>query len=269
MDSELYAIYKALVEANRQAQTNREIKNAYIFIDSQAAIKRLLNLSKTGGQHTTWKVYSLVDKLSQQNISTKFYWVPGHYGIYGNEMADKAAKAAQEKEVIEDSFTSLSYLKRKIRENTLQEWKEKWEASKSKGKHYSSIVKDSPSLTLKAPKEKIVKRTHSAYYQLKLGRGFFKSFTSKIGDNPDNKCLRECDSIQTPRHLVLYCKKYQEERKILEKALLGLPLSLENLFSIRKGREALIQYLSKTEIATYQWLQQMEDGSREDLEGTS
>src|SRR5215471_1664328 len=108
MDSELYAIYKALVEANRQAQTNREIKNAYIFIDSQAAIKRLLNLSKTGGQHTTWKVHSLVDKLSQQNISTKFYWVPGHYGIYGNEMADKAAKAAQEKEVIEDSFTSLS-----------------------------------------------------------------------------------------------------------------------------------------------------------------
>ena len=53
MDLELYAIYKALVEANRQAQTTREIKNAYIFIDSQATIKQLLNLSKTGSQHTT------------------------------------------------------------------------------------------------------------------------------------------------------------------------------------------------------------------------
>ena len=53
MDAELYAIYKALVEANRQIQTTREIKNIYIFIDSQAAMKRLLNLSKTGGQYTT------------------------------------------------------------------------------------------------------------------------------------------------------------------------------------------------------------------------
>jgi hypothetical protein len=79
-------------------------------------------------------------------------------------MADKAAKAAQEKEVIEHSFTSLSYLKRKIRENTLQEWKGKWVACKSKGKHYSYIVKDSAPFALKAPKEKTAKRTHSAYY---------------------------------------------------------------------------------------------------------
>ena len=108
-------------------------------------------------------------------------------------MADKAAKAAQEKEVIEDSFTSLSYLKRKIRENALQKWKEKWEASKTKGKHYSSIVKDSAPFTLKAPKEKTVKRIYSTYYQLKLGKGFFKAFTSKIGGNVDNMCFRECN----------------------------------------------------------------------------
>src|SRR5215471_14180766 len=123
-------------------------------------------------------------------------------------MANKAAKAAQEKEVIEDSFTSLSYLKRKIRENILQEWKNKWEASKSKGKHYSYIVRDGASFTLKASKEKTAKRIHSAYYQLKLGRGFFKSFISKIDRNTDNKCFRECRFIQSPKHLILHCKKY-------------------------------------------------------------
>jgi len=110
-------------------------------------------------------------------------------------MADKAAKAAQEKEVIRSSFTSLSYVKRKIRESTLQEWKEKWEACKSKGKHYSHIVKDSVPFSLKAPREKTVKKTHSAYYQLKLGRGFFKSFTSKIDKTIDNKCFKGCNSI--------------------------------------------------------------------------
>ena len=90
-----------------------------------------------------------------------------------------------------------------------------------------------------------------------------------MGENTDNKCFRECNSVQTPEHLVLYCKKYKEVRKILKKALFRLPLSLENVFSLRKGRRALIQYLSKTEIATYRWLQQIEDGGREDLEGMS
>ena len=67
-------------------------------------------------------------------------------------------------------------------------------------------------------------------------------------------CFRECNSTQTPGHLILSYKKYREQRKILKMVLLRLPLSLENVFSTRKGREALIQYLSKTEIATYRWL---------------
>ena len=87
--------------------------------------------------------------------------------------------------------------------------------------------------------------------------------------NIDNKCFRACNSRQTLEYLVLYYKKYKEVRKILKKALFRLPLSLENVFSLRKGRRALIQYLSKTEIATYKWLQQIEEGNGEDLERTS
>ena len=110
-------------------------------------------------------------------------------------MADKAAKAAQEKEVIREAFTSLSYLKRKVRESTLQEWKEKQEACKNKGKHYSYIVKDNAPFNLKAPKEKAKKRTHAAYYQIKLGKGFFKSFTSIFNSTAENKCFRDCNTI--------------------------------------------------------------------------
>jgi len=130
-------------------------------------------------------------------------------------MADKAAKAAQEKEVIRNSFTSLSYLKSKIRESTLQEWKEKWEVCKSKGKHYS-YIKSNASFSLKAPEEKTAKRTHSAYHQLELGKGFFKLFTSIIGETVDNKCFRECDTSQTLKHLILFYKRYEQEREILK-----------------------------------------------------
>ncbi len=46
MDAELYAVYKALEHLKQQ---RLEEKQVYIFIDSQAAIKRLQLNSFTGG----------------------------------------------------------------------------------------------------------------------------------------------------------------------------------------------------------------------------
>jgi hypothetical protein len=50
---------------------------------------------------------------------------------------------------------------------------------------------------------------------------------------------------------VLHCKQYRKERKKIEKAL-GLTLSLSKLFNTRKGKEAILAFLQKTQIATLQ-----------------
>jgi hypothetical protein len=57
---------------------------------------------------------------------------------------------------------------------------------------------------------------------------------------------------------VLHCKHYRKERKEIEKAL-GLTLSLSKLFNTRKGKEAILAFLQKTQIATSQWLLQAGD----------
>src|SRR6266704_1433977 len=89
MDVKLYAVYRALEYLKQQ---RLEKKQVYIFIDSQAAIKRLQLNSFTGGQELVFKIIQSCSYLASKNISINFYWVPSHLRIYRNKIVDKLAK---------------------------------------------------------------------------------------------------------------------------------------------------------------------------------
>jgi hypothetical protein len=161
---------------------------------------------------------------------------------------------------MQSSYTSLAYIGRAAREKILGQWKDNWQQSKNKGKHYTRISKGNYSFSLKAPKDKYPKRLQLAFFQLKLGKGFFKSFSKTIGKDKEGRCFRDCRAIQTPKHLLLECRLYWEERKEMQRQL-GSSLSLKKLFCTKKGREALFLFLSRTKIATRKWL--MEAGPLE------
>ena len=76
----------------------------------------------------------------------------------------------------------------------------------------------------------------------------------KIGKADGDRC-RRCDKENT-EHLVLHCTRYNKERREIKRALLGLPLTLQVLFCIIAGKEALASYLQKTKICTTEWLQE-------------
>ena len=250
MDAELYAVYRALEYLKQQ---RLEEKQVYIFIDSQAAIKRLQLNSLTGGQELVFKITQSCSYLASKNISINFYWVPSHLGIYGNEIADKLAKKGLTRRKIQSSYTSLSHIERLAREKILEQWKNNWQQNKNKGKHYTRICKGYYSFSFKAPKDKYPKKLQLAFYQLKLGKGYFKSFSKTIGKDKERRCFRECSFVQTPKHLLLDCNLYREERREMQKKL-GSSLSLKKLFCTKKGREVLFLFLSKTGIATREWL---------------
>jgi hypothetical protein len=98
------------------------------------------------------------------------------------------------------------------------------------------------------------KRTQAAYYQLKLGKGFFRQFSRAIGKDNKGECFSNCTSLQTPKHLLLHCKHYRKERKKMKDALNTPILTLQLLFITAKGSAALIAFLEKTKIATASWL---------------
>lgn len=63
------------------------------------------------------QIYQKAKELVQQGHSISVRWVPGHSGIEGNERTDKAAKeAAMKVRVRTAKWTSLTHVKRKIKE---------------------------------------------------------------------------------------------------------------------------------------------------------
>ena len=60
--------------------------------------------------------------------------------IKENELVNKAAKKGIELQYIfSESYISLAFIKRKIRETGLIDWNNIWLESKSKGKHYKQF----------------------------------------------------------------------------------------------------------------------------------
>ena len=67
-------------------------------------------------------------------------WVPEHINIKENELADKAAKKkAKLQHTTAESYISLAFIKRKIRESGLIEWNQICSVLKSKDKHYNQF----------------------------------------------------------------------------------------------------------------------------------
>jgi ribonuclease HI len=63
--------------------------------------------------------------LSLQNNKIYISWVLGHKEIQGNEHAFRLAKAGLKRKAI-NPVTSLSYLKRKAKEEIIASWKQEW-----------------------------------------------------------------------------------------------------------------------------------------------
>src|SRR5438034_3732965 len=133
-DAELFAIEKVFEIAfnNRKLKTEK----VWFFSDSQAAIKRLRNSSLKPGQYYFQSIRKWAEKLQNNNIQMQLEWVPGHINIKGNELADKAAKKGTKlQRTAIESYISIAYIRRKIKESALFDWINIWQTSKAKGKH--------------------------------------------------------------------------------------------------------------------------------------
>ena len=261
-DAELIAISKVLQALLAKRRTPNQPLEAYIFVDSQAALQKIGGFSDIAHQ-----ARHLLAKLAGHNVTVNLRWVPGHVGITGNELADQLAKKGLEVDYQGSPYISLSFLRRRIRETSIDSWKDLWtfeetreaEGRKARGlgTQYRRIARDCLRFSYKPNLPTSARRTQTAFIQLRLGIGYIKAYQRTIGKVASGhcRCLRGQHN-QTVTHLLLFCKRYREQRKRMTRALGGgQPLSLPTLFMTKLGREALTGFLASTEICTAKWFE--------------
>ena len=87
----------------------------------------------------------------------------------------------------------------------------------------------------------------SAYYSIKFGHGFYRSYLYRFDKSDDDKC--RCGLKETPVHLLRTCRLYSEYRtRILRDAN-----SLDSIFLSIPGQEEVLEFLRKTRIGTLKW----------------
>ncbi len=153
-------------------------------------------------------------------------------------MADQFAKYGLFMKESKESFTSISHLRRRAREQDISNWKANWDEEATRhtnGQHsvgigqlYQSMVNYDPRISRKPDLLDLPKKHQSAFIQLKTGVGYLKIYFKCIECSEDDRCFGRCSAKQNTKHLVLECKRYSKERRlmgiVLEEARLSVSL---------------------------------------------
>lgn len=250
-NGELEAITRALEHAGRWARYRDRVM---IYSDSQAAILRHNSTNDKPGQSWVARSIAAAKILNERGIKVTLEWVPGHCDIPGNIEADRLAKIAAA-EPPDDNFpTSLAYITQLTMEMKNEEWTRKLAEFKQKhagtSTSYSNLYSWQIRNKLWTPRG-TKKEICSAFFQMKLGHGYFKSYLKRIGKRSDDECL--CGAKQTPRHLLLECRRYRWQRRKVEEKMCSDRLTLPLLLHTYKGVEATLEYIKETKICTRKW----------------
>ena len=172
-------------------------------------------------------------------------------GIYSNDLADSLAKEAIKKD-LGNYLKALVLIGMDIKDTINKEQQDIIDKAKAKSNNsssYYSIFNTKPSYKLLILRD-IERPIASVFYQLKIGYSYFKTYllyTKKL----DNSTCRCRYPKETPIHLLLSCKDYREERKLLKR---DIPLlSIKNLFKNQENIKAILAFIKNTKIATKQW----------------
>ena len=239
-------------------QENLQGYNLKVFSDSQAALQRLKDYSEKPGQLHQFRANRAAKLAKSKGIlDIKFVWVPGHTNIKGNKIADLTAKKGAF-DPAPDFPTSLALIKTKINQIAMDQWNSKYLEYSTKARivntaTYSNQFQAKIQKKIIIPRE-TKRKIASAFYQLKIGHGYFKSYLNRIGKSESSACTCNGYVKQTPKHLLLHCRNYKSERRKMIDEMGASQPTMATLLHTKKGISLTLKFIEETRIGTRDWL---------------
>lgn len=189
--AELQAILQALTWLQNN-HSSLNIKNIHLYSDSQAS---LFAISKFKQQiPSIQKIQTLLKTL---NLSTniQLFWVKGHAGCSGNEIADTLAKTATKKPTIDISLPlAPSYIKSKLHQLKMREWQNFWINSDRGRPTFTYLPRVSDNILFDSPYINCLLTNHGPFPQ------YLHRFTFI------NSPLCVCGEMGTAQHYMFDCQ---------------------------------------------------------------
>ena len=135
----------------------------------------------------------------------------------------------------------------------IEEWKDWWLKHPNKGHEYSGPFLSKPNALFKTGNRLLI----ATAVQLRTSHGYFNSYLHKIPGNDSSTPYCSCRRgfLENPRHLLLQCSEYKDQRNHLRNLLhhKNPKLNLQSLLYSDGCTHGLEYFLKSTMIATRQW----------------
>ena len=238
-------------------EIQRVLRSISVYVDNQAAI-RALEIRHPGPSHYIW------DAIDQElglliaehpGVQVTFRWIPAHKDIHGNERADQEAKRATSghHDTPDDTFPPLlrhslpknkTSLRKMHQKKLKQEWQQEWRESPRYKR--MAIFDDETSHTKYQDTIDGFPKIHSSIlFQLRTGHIALNNHLHRIQKADSPHCPR-CHRRETVIHYLLYCPRYDKQRRRLSRAVSSSNMTLHALLSTREFIPALMQYVADT-----------------------
>jgi exonuclease III/ribonuclease HI len=114
--AELYAIHKACCHINEMKTCHQ---NIVIFSDSKSVLQSLSKGGSNTRRFAQNAILKLIDNILGKVEDLTLMWIPSHSNIFGNELADRAAKTAATNGEVTDISFSKSELINHVKQNAI------------------------------------------------------------------------------------------------------------------------------------------------------